>query len=660
MRFKEGGGVRDVSIAENDNTSVTSLIEKGAKLFFPGGVSKKGPLSSMDCCLGNFSQEKMEIFTNLDGNECDFFTYLKSHSLFASRCFVYLMTSGKCESEGEMENDDEKLLTLEHHLPLAESTRTSSFTSSKRVKSLYTVCDSNGKLLCSDEEYEEHYIAVTYERFVESSYSEVISRHQCVSKSECFEASSMLDPEIIEKAEEYDPLDEGFSVIGIEKDGVCFLQQLSLTLDQSGNNVATYHYPNAPAEEKQNIILHHPSEVWGFDGDELVIGVVSSKYMSDDASYSWHRDGVEIKTGKNCCCIFVRSSGKYTVTVHHGSVSETSQCIEVRKFPDISAQVNVPESGSSNTESGYIKESTSGSNAANTDKNAESYTSTLPIVKKSDFYLNINSEIGRGTFGTVFKGTWAGTSVAIKRIKCRRASKITSALKSEVLIHSMLRHPNIVQIMAISMERNELYIISELVDGPNLEEFIFFEEDDQSRIKVTPELKDSIGKNCAQAVAYLHALVPPVIHRDIKPANVLVSRQTGVAKLCDMGISKLKELQTLNQTTSGIPGTPSYMAPECLLLNERATVYSDIWSLACTLLELYTGKECWEIDETNTLNDEMPCNMLKRKLQNHDQPSHLESVQIPMKEVIRKCFNYTPSLRPSALDMIAVYNTPNI
>jgi E3 ubiquitin-protein ligase mind-bomb len=214
--------------------------------------------------------------------------------------------------------------------------------------------------------------------------------------------------------------------------------------------------------------------------------------------------------------------------------------------------------------------------------------------------------------------------------------------------------------MAISMERNELYIISELVDGPNLEEFIFFEEDDQSRIKVTPELKDSIGKNCAQAVAYLHALVPPVIHRDIKPANVLVSRQTGVAKLCDMGISKLKELQTLNQTTSGIPGTPSYMAPECLLLNERATVYSDIWSLACTLLELYTGKECWEIDETNTLNDEMPCNMLKRKLQNHDQPSHLESVQIPMKEVIRKCFNYTPSLRPSALDMIAVYNTPNI
>jgi serine/threonine protein kinase len=44
-----------------------------------------------------------------------------------------------------------------------------------------------------------------------------------------------------------------------------------------------------------------------------------------------------------------------------------------------------------------------------------------------------------------------------------------------------------------------------------------------------------------------------------------------------MGISKVKEIQTLNKTTSGIPGIPSYMAPECFLQNNRATVYSDIW-----------------------------------------------------------------------------------
>jgi hypothetical protein len=81
------------------------------------------------------------------------------------------------------------------------------------------------------------------------------------------------------------------------------------------------------------------------------------------------------------------------------------------------------------------------------------------------------------------------------------------------------------------------------------------------------------------------------------------------------------------------------------------------------LLELYTGKECWETDETTTtssLNDEMPCNMLRRKLRNQDQPPNLECVEIPMKEIIRKCFNYSPSLRPLALDVIAVYNTYGI
>jgi hypothetical protein len=85
------------------------------------------------------------------------------------------------------------------------------------------------------------------------------------------------------------------------------------------------------------------------------------------------------------------------------------QCIEVRKFPEISAQVNVPESGRLNTER-HIEESKSDSNAANIDKKNTSLT--LPIFQKSDIHLNINHEIGRGTIGTVFKGKWAGTSVA--------------------------------------------------------------------------------------------------------------------------------------------------------------------------------------------------------------------------------------------------------
>ena len=102
----------------------------------------------------------------------------------------------------------------------------------------------------------------------------------------------------------------------------------------------------------------------------------------------------------------------------------------------------------------------------------------LPMIQKSDFHLYVDNEIGRGSFGTVFKGTWAGTSVAVQQIKCGRDSMILSALKSKVLIHSFLHHPNIILIMAISVDKYEQWcIISELVGGPNLEEILFFETD---------------------------------------------------------------------------------------------------------------------------------------------------------------------------------------
>jgi serine/threonine protein kinase len=110
-------------------------------------------------------------------------------------------------------------------------------------------------------------------------------------------------------------------------------------------------------------------------------------------------------------------------------------------------------------------------------------------------------------------------------------------------------------------------------------------------------------------------------------------------------------------SVSGIPGTPLYMAPECLLKNEKATVHSDIWSLACTLLEMYTEKECWEIEDndTNLETSSNPCNVLKEKLKNKEIPPSLEPSDIVIKEVLRKCFDYIPAKRPTALQLITAF-----
>ena len=135
----------------------------------------------------------------------------------------------------------------------------------------------------------------------------------------------------------------------------------------------------------------------------------------------------------------------------------------------------------------------------------------------------------------------------------------------------MVRHPNIVQIMAVSFLKNSVLLVSKFIDGCNLEELLFADVPDDKTFTIQACDKMFIGKQICQAVAHLHNLKPPTVHRDIKPANVVVARTTHTTKLCDMGLGKLKSAQSLSQTqTTSIPGMPAYMAPECLLAKKKS------------------------------------------------------------------------------------------
>ena len=56
-------------------------------------MSKLGAAGEMHFDLGNFAQERIPEFTDVDGNTSTFQEYLRSRGLFASRCFVYLMST---------------------------------------------------------------------------------------------------------------------------------------------------------------------------------------------------------------------------------------------------------------------------------------------------------------------------------------------------------------------------------------------------------------------------------------------------------------------------------------------------------------------------------------------------------------------------------------
>ncbi|KMT05025.1 hypothetical protein BVRB_7g171850 [Beta vulgaris subsp. vulgaris] len=88
-----------------------------------------------------------------------------------------------------------------------------------------------------------------------------------------------------------------------------------------------------------------------------------------------------------------------------------------------------------------------------------------------------------------------------------------------------------------------------------------------------------------------------VVHCDVKGSNVLVgSSYYGVVKLSDFGSAvKVKVRDSSHdQIAKIVPrGSPLWMAPE-VIRGESQGFESDIWSLGCTVIEMFTGMPAWQ------------------------------------------------------------------
>jgi hypothetical protein len=98
-----------------------------------------------------------------------------------------------------------------------------------------------------------------------------------------------------------------------------------------------------------------------------------------------------------------------------------------------------------------------------------------------------------------------------------------------------------------------------------------------------------IGAALCEALEHAHAR--GVVHRDVKPANVMVVADPdarGFAKLTDFGVAHVATGDPLTRT-GDVVGTLAYMAPE-QAEGQRATAAVDVYALALTLYEAWTGK----------------------------------------------------------------------
>ena len=98
--------------------------------------------------------------------------------------------------------------------------------------------------------------------------------------------------------------------------------------------------------------------------------------------------------------------------------------------------------------------------------------------------------------------------------------------------------------------------------------------------------------------------------------------------------------------TARVIGTVMYMAPEVLIKKEPATVFSDVWSVTCTLLELYSEELVWDVSDQKELEE---------KLENEAVPD-LTCVPDDMRDVLLKCFSNVATDRPLVTDIYKILN----
>lgn len=199
------------------------------------------------------------------------------------------------------------------------------------------------------------------------------------------------------------------------------------------------------------------------------------------------------------------------------------------------------------------------------------------------------ARIGAGGMGTVYKAVHQrmGRVVALKvlRPEIQNDPRFAQRFDREVRAAARLMHPHIVAALDAREENGIYYLITEFVDGCDLDETVRR----HGPLSVA-EAVDCIVQ-AARGLEYAHR--QGVVHRDIKPANILRDNN-GVVKILDMGLARIDEIEdtdAANLTKFGmIMGTAAYMAPEQARNTHRSDSRSDIYSLGCTLHFLLTGR----------------------------------------------------------------------
>ncbi|HEX6241913.1 MAG TPA: serine/threonine-protein kinase, partial [Polyangiales bacterium] len=231
------------------------------------------------------------------------------------------------------------------------------------------------------------------------------------------------------------------------------------------------------------------------------------------------------------------------------------------------------------------------------DAQAESddYRDSLPSETVIDRRYVVQGMLGRGGMGYVYRVQDTGRDrvVALKQltslqpglpgarafpgllgrrsaVDARKQAERLSLFRREYQTLADLAHPNIISAYEYGLHEGQPYYTMELLRG-----------DDIGRLAPMAWTRAcAVLRDVASALTLLHAR--RLLHRDLSPTNVHLTRD-GTTKLIDFGAMGAMG------PTSRVMGTPPFMAPEVLQL-EELDARADLYALGALGFYLLTGR----------------------------------------------------------------------
>ncbi|MEM9693061.1 MAG: protein kinase [Myxococcota bacterium] len=209
--------------------------------------------------------------------------------------------------------------------------------------------------------------------------------------------------------------------------------------------------------------------------------------------------------------------------------------------------------------------------------------------------------IGTGGMGAVYEVTDQNTrrrrALKVMHPEVVAQEEMRGRFEREAVVAAEVPSDHIAEVFdaGVDPERGVPYIVLELLGGEELADMI------ERRGTLGPDELLLLLHQTALALDKAHAA--GVVHRDLKPENLFVTRRDDNSpriKVLDFGIAKVLGSKPTGPKTTGILGTPLYMAPEQIHGKASAGPATDLYAFAHIAYTALVGEAFWAEEDARS------------------------------------------------------------